>query len=57
MSIYYYYFCIYHRFGLVQRTGTACTAVAFSLRRRTEFLVAMSDYALKCYDTGKWIYF
>ena len=38
---------------MVQRTGSPCTALAFTLRRRTEFLVAMSDYSLKCFDTGK----
>ncbi|XP_077865316.1 TBC1 domain family member 31-like [Saccoglossus kowalevskii] len=40
-----------NRFQLVQKTGTACTALAFTLRRRTEFLVALSDCSLKCYDT------
>ena len=40
------------RFSLVQRTGIACTALAFSLRRQTEFLAALADYSLKCFDTG-----
>ncbi|XP_029958071.1 TBC1 domain family member 31 [Salarias fasciatus] len=39
-----------NRFRLVQRTGQACTAVAFSLRRTTEFLVALADYTIKCFD-------
>ncbi|XP_053494420.1 LOW QUALITY PROTEIN: TBC1 domain family member 31 [Ictalurus furcatus] len=39
-----------NRFKLVQKTGQACTALAFSLRRTTEFLVALSDYSIKCYD-------
>ncbi|XP_076826791.1 TBC1 domain family member 31 isoform X2 [Brachyhypopomus gauderio] len=39
-----------NRFQLVQKTGLACTALAFSLRRTTEFLVALSDYSIKCYD-------
>ncbi|CAN9514084.1 unnamed protein product [Ophioblennius macclurei] len=39
-----------NRFRLVQRTGQACTAVAFSLRRTTEFLVALVDYTIKCFD-------
>nr|XP_032826897.1 TBC1 domain family member 31 isoform X1 [Petromyzon marinus] len=37
-------------FRLVQRTGLACTALAFCLRRRSEFLVALSDYSIKCFD-------
>ncbi|XP_068426711.1 TBC1 domain family member 31 [Clinocottus analis] len=39
-----------NRFRLVQKTGQACTALAFSLRRTTEFLVAMADYTIKCFD-------
>lgn len=39
-----------NRFRLVQRTGQACTAVAFTLRRTTEFLVALADYTIKCFD-------
>lgn len=31
----------------------ACTALAFNLRRKTEFLVALADYSVKCFDTGK----
>ncbi|NXT11866.1 TBC31 protein, partial [Prunella fulvescens] len=41
-----------NRFNLVQRTMQACTALAFNLRRRTEFLVALADYSVKCFDTG-----
>ena len=41
------------RFCVVQRTGSPCTALAFTLRRKTEYLVAMSDYSLKCFDTGE----
>ncbi|KAL5021911.1 hypothetical protein ScPMuIL_001066 [Solemya velum] len=40
-----------NRFSLVQKSGVACTALAFNLRRRSEFLMALSDYSLKCYDT------
>ncbi|KAL8615313.1 hypothetical protein ACOMHN_038052 [Nucella lapillus] len=40
-----------NRYTLVQKTGHPCTALAFSLRRASEFLVALSDYSLKCYDT------
>ncbi|XP_064010298.1 TBC1 domain family member 31 isoform X2 [Pogoniulus pusillus] len=40
-----------NRFNLVQRTMQACTALAFNLRRRTEFLVALADYSIKCFDT------
>ncbi|XP_041045481.1 TBC1 domain family member 31 isoform X1 [Carcharodon carcharias] len=38
-------------FKLVQRTGQACTALAFNLRRKTEYLVALADYSVKCFDT------
>ncbi|KAM4685127.1 TBC1 domain family member 31 isoform 3-T3 [Amazona ochrocephala] len=40
-----------NRFSLVQRTMQACTALAFNLRRKTEFLVALADYSVKCFDT------
>ncbi|XP_054241318.1 TBC1 domain family member 31 isoform X2 [Indicator indicator] len=40
-----------NRFNLVQRTMQPCTALAFNLRRRTEFLVALADYSIKCFDT------
>uniref|UniRef100_H3AHW1 TBC1 domain family member 31 n=1 Tax=Latimeria chalumnae TaxID=7897 RepID=H3AHW1_LATCH len=40
-----------NRFNLVQRTGQACTALAFNLRRKTEYLVALADYSIKCFDT------
>ncbi|MBN3306118.1 TBC31 protein, partial [Amia calva] len=40
-----------NRFTLVQKTGQACTALAFNLRRKTEFLVALADYSIKCFDT------
>ncbi|XP_043973700.1 TBC1 domain family member 31 isoform X2 [Gambusia affinis] len=39
-----------NRFRLVLRTGQACTALAFSLRRTTEFLVALVDHTIKCFD-------
>ncbi|XP_063155710.1 TBC1 domain family member 31 [Candoia aspera] len=41
-----------NRFNLVQRTAQACTALAFTLRRKTEFLVALADYSIKCFDTA-----
>ncbi|NXV42884.1 TBC31 protein, partial [Uria aalge] len=40
-----------NRFNLVQRTTQASTALAFNLRRKTEFLVALADYSIKCFDT------
>ncbi|KAM6216081.1 TBC1 domain family member 31 [Rhynchocyon petersi] len=47
-----YVFDLYaNRFNLVQRTAQACTALAFSLRRTSEFLVALADYSIKCFDT------
>ncbi|XP_008577817.1 PREDICTED: TBC1 domain family member 31 [Galeopterus variegatus] len=39
-----------NRFNLVQRTAQACTALAFNLRRKSEFLVALADYSIKCFD-------
>ncbi|XP_066434904.1 TBC1 domain family member 31 isoform X3 [Eleutherodactylus coqui] len=39
-----------NRFDLVQRTHHACTALAFSLHRASEFLVALADYSVKCFD-------
>uniref|UniRef100_A0A8C1M3Y7 TBC1 domain family member 31 n=1 Tax=Cyprinus carpio TaxID=7962 RepID=A0A8C1M3Y7_CYPCA len=42
-----------NRFKLVQKTGQACTALAFNLRRTTEFLVALADYSIKCFDKGQ----
>ena len=42
-----------NRFSMVQKTGHACTTLAFSLRRKSEFLIGLSDYSLKCYDTGE----
>lgn len=35
----------------MQRLGGPCTALAYQLRRRSEFLAAQSDYSLKCFDT------
>ncbi|XP_044149304.1 TBC1 domain family member 31 [Bufo gargarizans] len=40
-----------NRFDLVQRTQQACTALAFNLHRKSEFLVALADYSVKCFDT------
>ncbi|NWU88711.1 TBC31 protein, partial [Upupa epops] len=40
-----------NRFNLVQRTMQACTALAFNLRRKREFLVALADHSIKCFDT------
>lgn len=39
-----------NRFRLVQKTGQACTALAFTLRQTTEYLVALADYTVKCFD-------
>ncbi|XP_028985560.1 TBC1 domain family member 31 [Betta splendens] len=46
----YVFDIIRNRFRLVQKTGQACTSLAFSLRRTTEFLVALADYTIKCFD-------
>ncbi|XP_022110493.1 TBC1 domain family member 31-like isoform X2 [Acanthaster planci] len=40
-----------NRFQLIQRTGQACTCLAFTLRRKTEYLAALADCSLKCFDT------
>ncbi|KAM5157490.1 TBC1 domain family member 31 [Mantella aurantiaca] len=39
-----------NRFDLIQRTMQACTALAFTLHRKSEFLVALADYSVKCFD-------
>ena len=50
------HFCISEylafRFSLIQRTGQACTALAFNIKRPTEILVALADYTVRCYDIG-----
>lgn len=47
-----YVFDLYgNRFNLVQRTAQACTALAFNLHRKSEFLVALADYSVRCFDT------
>jgi len=38
---------------VVQRTGQACTALAFNIKRPTEILVALADYTVRCYDIGE----
>lgn len=38
------------------RAAQACTALAFNLHRKSEFLVALADYSVKCFDTGKKFY-
>lgn len=43
------------RFRLVQKTGQACTALAFTLRRTTELLVALTDNTIKCFDKGRMV--
>ena len=40
------------RFSLVKRVGTPCTAIAFTLHQNNEVLIALSDYSLRCYNTG-----
>ncbi|XP_035828505.1 TBC1 domain family member 31 isoform X2 [Aplysia californica] len=50
---------IYHfdlsrnRFNLVQKAGQPSTAFAFTLHHKSEFLVGLGDYSLKCFDTDK----
>ena len=41
------------RFSLVQKTGLPCTALCFNLHETNEILVALADYSLRCYNTGK----
>ena len=40
------------RFTLLTKTGIPCTALAFSLCRKNEVLVASGDCSLRCYDSG-----
>lgn len=42
------------RMTLVKKTKIPLTAIAYTLRKKSEFLVALADYSLRCYDTGKW---
>ena len=44
---------IFSRFGLIQKVGKPCTAIAFNLHQSNEVLVALSDYSLRCYNAGK----
>ncbi|XP_071817640.1 TBC1 domain family member 31-like [Apostichopus japonicus] len=39
-----------NRYQLVQKTGISSTALAFTLRRKTEYLVGLADCSLKCFD-------
>lgn len=52
-SIFYFERLNRFRFELVHRTGTSCTAVAFNLRNPSEFLIAMPDFSVKCFDADK----
>lgn len=36
---------------LVKKTKIPLTAIAYTLRKKSEFLVALADYSLRCYDT------
>lgn len=47
-------FLSFCRFILLAKTGYPCTALAFSLCRKNEILVASGDCSLRCYDTGKY---
>ncbi|CAF1135236.1 unnamed protein product [Adineta ricciae] len=49
----YVFDLIRNKFELVHRTGTSCTAVAFNLRNPSEFLLAMPDFTVKCFDADK----
>lgn len=44
---------LWGRFRLVQKMGQACTALAFGPCRSTEFLVALADYTIRCFDKGR----
>ncbi|CAF0809776.1 unnamed protein product [Didymodactylos carnosus] len=44
---------IRNKYELVHRTGTSCTALAFNLRNEAEFLIAMPDFTVKCFDASK----
>ncbi|KAJ8291047.1 hypothetical protein GJAV_G00020790 [Gymnothorax javanicus] len=46
----YVFDIIRNRFKLVQKTAQACTTLAFNLRRTSEYLVALADYSIKCFD-------
>ena len=39
-----------NRFSLVQRLGIPCTSLAFNIKRKTELLIALADYSVRCVD-------
>jgi len=42
-----------NRFNLLQKTGQPSTAFAFTLHNKSEYLVGLGDYSLKCFDADK----
>ncbi|CAL1535275.1 unnamed protein product [Lymnaea stagnalis] len=42
-----------NRYTEIQKTGLPCTALACGLHHKSEFLVALGDYTLRCYDAEK----
>ncbi|CAD5117568.1 DgyrCDS6328 [Dimorphilus gyrociliatus] len=48
-----YHFDIYrNRYKLLKKCGKPCTAIAYCLHRKSEYLVALSDSSLNCFDAG-----
>lgn len=41
----------YNRFMRINRLGVTCTALAFNLKCKTEYLVACIDGTIKCFNT------
>ncbi|XP_062521814.1 TBC1 domain family member 31-like isoform X2 [Corticium candelabrum] len=39
-----------NRFSLVQRLGTPCTTLTFNTKRKTELIIALADYSVRCVD-------
>lgn len=46
----YLFDLVRNRFALLLRLSVPCTCLAFALRRKSEFLVALADCTLRCYS-------
>jgi WD40 repeat protein len=41
----------YNRYQRINRLGVSCTAIAYNLKCKTEYLVATVDGTVKCFNT------
>jgi WD40 repeat protein len=42
---------VYNRYSRINRLGVTCTALAYSLKCKTEYLVALIDGTIKCFNS------